>query len=209
MKYRFIAKYKTFLQNVKSNQDGVAAIEFALLAPVLIALYYGLAETTKAIAVDRSISHATSVIGDLATQSSNITQTDLEDILSATLQIINSKSPSKVTIALDSYGATAGSGSSADLTVPIGSAVMNSGAAPLPEFDAGSVNQRLLNTSSGIVVSRIAYNYSPLKLRFMKTDFTLSDTFVLKPRKSSVTLFDNQPMKSYTCNSSDGNVRCS
>jgi len=123
-----------------------------------IRLYYGLAETTKAIAVDRSVSHATSVVGDLATQTSNITRSDLEDILSA---------------------------------------------------DVSTVNPRLLNTTSGIVVSRVAYNYSPLKLRYLKTDFVLSDTFVLKPRKSALTLFDNQILKRYTCRSSGKNVSCS
>jgi len=175
----------------------------------LIALYYGLAETTKAIAVDRSVSHATSVAGDLATQTSNITRSDLEDILSATLQIIEDTSPEKVSIALESYGVgTVLNGP--NLRVPIGSAIMNPGAAPLPPFDVDTINPRLLNTTSGIIVSRVAYNYSPLKLRFLKTDFTLSDTFVLKPRKSSLTFFDNQPLKRYTCQSSGKrNVRCS
>lgn len=209
MKIRNLRALKSIGQKIRDNEEGVAAIEFALIAPLLIGLYYGLAETTKAIAVDRSVSHATSVVGDLATQTSNITRSDLEDILSATLQIIDDQSSSKVTISLESYGVGVGVGPSPNLRVPVGSAVMNPGAAKLPSFDVSTVNPRLLNTTSGIIVSRVAYNYSPLKLRYLKTDFVLSDTFVLKPRKSALTLFDNRLLKRYTCRSNGKNVSCS
>ena len=167
--------------NIQKNEDGLAAIEFAILAPLLVAMYLGLAEVATAVSTDRSVSHATNVIGDLASQTSNVNKADLEDVLSATLRIMDIREASKVTIQLDSWSRDSGGKNKL-----VGSAVMNSGSAALPSFDPATIDNSLLNENAGILVARVAYNYSPLKLLYMKRDITLSDTFVLKPRRSKI-----------------------
>ena len=98
---------KTRLQKsvskIRKNEDGLAAIEFAILAPLLISMYFGLAEIASAVAVDRSVSHATNVIGDLASQTSNIDKEDLEDVLTATIRVMNVEDSSGATIQIDSW----------------------------------------------------------------------------------------------------------
>ena len=59
---------------------GVAAIEFAFVAPVLIIAYLGMAELTMGIMAARKTSHLAATIGDLAAQSDNLTMTNIGDL---------------------------------------------------------------------------------------------------------------------------------
>jgi len=59
-------KFLQLIQRYKSAKDGVAAIEFVFVAPIMIAMYFGLAEMSLAISADRKISHGTNIAGDLA-----------------------------------------------------------------------------------------------------------------------------------------------
>lgn len=62
------------------DRRGAAAVEFAFVAPVMILLYFGLAEVTRALIADRRVSQATSTIGDLITQSKTLSKTEIQDI---------------------------------------------------------------------------------------------------------------------------------
>ena len=52
---------------------GVAAVEFAIILPILTAMFLGVVEVTNAVSVYRKISHAANVIGDLSTQTDDVT----------------------------------------------------------------------------------------------------------------------------------------
>lgn len=60
---------------------GVAALEFAIIAPIMILLFFGTIEISTAVAVNRKISRVSSTLGDLITQSQTLTESDLTDIM--------------------------------------------------------------------------------------------------------------------------------
>ena len=63
----------------KDNR-GVAAVEFALIVPILLLLFVGTLEISLAVAVDRKISRISSSVADLITQEDNYTKDDLNKI---------------------------------------------------------------------------------------------------------------------------------
>lgn len=165
------------------NKDGVAAIEFALIAPIMIAIYLGLAEVSLLVAADRKVSHAASVTGDLVSQVETINATEMGDILSATLAVMgtNPTTMSDLTIDLRSFEKD----SSGNVN-EVGYAKVGSGLTT--KFDGTTVNARLLNETSGLVVARISYVYRSPTKEFVGTP-TLKETFMLKPRKSATIPF--------------------
>jgi len=62
------------------DHRGVAAIEFALVAPILICAYLGMAEVTLGLMASRQTSHLAATVGDLASQSDNLTAANLTDL---------------------------------------------------------------------------------------------------------------------------------
>lgn len=188
----------------KYDTSGVAAIEFALIAPLMITIYLGLAEIASAINVDRRVSHTANVVGDLATQTTEVANNDVTEIFAAALRVLDLNDVQDVTIELTSYELDA-----QGATVPLGRAVLNAGQ-NLPAFNPDTVDARILNETSGVVVARIAYSYTPLMLRFTDADINLTETFLLKPRRSSSVPIGNDPDLDVTCSATNvDNITCS
>lgn len=186
------------------DKSGVAAIEFALIAPIMIAIYFGLAEVASAISVDRRVSHTANVVGDLATQTTEVTNDDVSEIFAAAVRVLDLNDISSVTIEITSYELD-----SNDMPVLLGMATLNPGQS-LPPFDPGTVDNRILNNTSGVVVARIAYSYSPLMLRYTDSDINLTELFLLKPRRSSSIQIGNDPNTPVVCNAASvSTITCS
>ena len=189
------------------NNDGIAAIEFAFIAPVMLFMYFGMAEVATAITVDRQVSHSANVAGDLATQSETVSAAEMSEIMTATMLVmgIPASQYSNVTIEIASYARAAD-----DSIIQKGKAVLNG---PFPvSFDAAALDTRILSSTSGVVVARVNYTYEPLKLRYMPSDFDLREVFMLKPRKSAnVEIQDTSsgtPSNNYTCTFALGKPSC-
>jgi len=199
------------------DEKGVAAIEFAIIAPIMIMMYYGMAEIAAAISVDRQISHSANVAGDLSTQSESISAAEMSQIMTATMMVMDIgegvkvngvKKKESITIEIASYARD------------IDGAIVERGVATLkgtegedlPEFNAEDLDDRILSDSSGVVVARVNYKYETLNLRYLPTSISLSEVFMLKPRKSAnVDIVDSSGSTDYNCgfSGSGGKVECS
>lgn len=61
-------------------EDGVAAVEFALILPIMVALYVGSVEASRLISMDRRVQSVAGAVGDLVARSNGtILATDLAD----------------------------------------------------------------------------------------------------------------------------------
>lgn len=73
----------------RRDTRGVAALEFALILPVMLAIYLGGVEVSSAVIVDQKVTHATSVLADLVTQADGgITNVEMSNILDAVTTVI-------------------------------------------------------------------------------------------------------------------------
>jgi len=189
---------KTLVKRVIKNKDGVAAIEFAFVAPVMIALYIGLAEVSLLISADRNVSHAASVTGDLATQEENLNQSEVEDIFNATLAVLGTNYANSQRVSIDMISFEVDSSGNAQ---EVGYAKLGTGFTT--KFDPAGTSTTLLNQTSGLVVTRIKYEYHSPSRTYVKTP-TLSETFMLKPRKSKSISFGGAAINCTVVNSANG-----
>ena len=91
--------------------------------------------------------------------------------------------------------------------IPLGKASLNG---TLPPFDASNLDDLILSDTSGVVVARLSFDYEPLKLRFLDTNITLRETFLLKPRRSAAVEFGTTGTPTdFTCSIANGDVSCS
>lgn len=85
------------LRRFRSDRRGVAALEFALIVPLLLMLYLVTMEIAQAIDTNRRVGRLGHLVADLVTQQQEMDKIDLEGILKigeATLQPYNRSSPS-------------------------------------------------------------------------------------------------------------------
>ena len=68
--------------NLARQDSGLAAVEFSLILPILVLLWFGGVELTQALSVDRRLNNVASAIGDLVAQYKNLTEEDVGLIFS-------------------------------------------------------------------------------------------------------------------------------
>jgi hypothetical protein len=68
-----------FVARLIADRRGVSAVEFALLAPFMLLIYFGLTEFSQAYMAERRVSHTAAMVADLVAQSG---KTDKEDLAS-------------------------------------------------------------------------------------------------------------------------------
>ena len=76
------------LRKLRRNDRGVAAIEFALLLPLLIALMIGCLEVTFKIWSTQKAEKLSVTLADIIAQSQEVTTADLNSLLSAVEKIM-------------------------------------------------------------------------------------------------------------------------
>lgn len=79
------------------DRAGVSAIEFALIAPVVIFLYLGVVEFSQGYMAQKRVSHVASMVADLTARRSSINQEQLGDILSVGALIMRPYSTNTLT----------------------------------------------------------------------------------------------------------------
>jgi len=69
------------LRRLIGDRKGVAAVEFALIAPVLLSLYFVTMEVAQAIETNKKISRVASMVADLVTQQQSVTRQEVDAIM--------------------------------------------------------------------------------------------------------------------------------
>lgn len=101
------SKYKALrakLVGLVGNEKGVAAIEFAFIAPLLLSLYFVTMEVAQAVESNKKVGRAASMIADLITQQQTITKSEVDAIMeigTSVLQPYNRTDPQFVVTAIE------------------------------------------------------------------------------------------------------------
>ena len=95
---------------------GVAAVEFALLLPFMLAIYVGTSETVMVISADRRIVLLGATLADITSQTTKLNDTDLAGLVAASSAVIAPLDTAPAKIRLSSV-AISGTGGAATATV--------------------------------------------------------------------------------------------
>ncbi|MFJ6025618.1 TadE/TadG family type IV pilus assembly protein [Brevundimonas sp. NPDC092305] len=170
-----------FLGGFRSDDRGIAAVEFALLAPVMIMFYFGLTELCSGYMVQKRTGHVSSMMADLSTQQETVTKKDLGDILEVAEMVM---SPFPRTTLEQRVTSIVISGGQARVAWSWSNGV---GMAKLAPNTVVQIPPDLISAGQSIVMSETKYEYKSLVGKFLpKTNF--SSTYYLRPRTSETTV---------------------
>jgi Flp pilus assembly pilin Flp len=164
-----------------SAEAGLAAVEFALIAPIMIALFLGVVEGSMALSAARKTTLSANTLADLVAQEAEITKDNLDDLFVGMEDIIDSRDiPTTfrvVSVIFDSGTNTMRVhwSYSSNGSVPY---------APGSEF-TGDIDATLLDDTASLIVAEVEYDYaSPISARFVKA-VTLDKTATRWPRRAA------------------------
>lgn len=166
------------IRGFAADRRGVAAIEFALVAPLMITLYLGGVEVTQAVAINRKTTLVAHTVADLVAQSSKVTDADRDDILNAA-------------------SAVAVPYSTTNLQVTVSSVLIdNTGAATVAWSDTMHGTARTVGSSvtldpalavpnTSLILGEVSYSYKPTFGWVITGTIVLSDKTYMRPRIST------------------------
>jgi Flp pilus assembly protein TadG len=152
-------------------------VEFALLAPVLIALYFGMAETTEAMMAKRRASHVASTLGDLVAQQQSVDTATLADLFTIGATVLQPFPANTLQMRVSSVSADSKGNVTVDWSRGYGGMTSLNKNAPYPGIPAG-----LIAADQSLIVAETSYTYDSPTRQFVGSLLTWSDKFYLRPR---------------------------
>ena len=171
-----------FFERLKSDNKGVAALEFALIAPFMITLYMGSVELHHALSADRRVTDLAGATADLVAQSSDISG-KMDNIFEAASTYLKPYGVANLRITVSSI-CHAGDDTgridwSANYTNGGAKSYSHMDTVPLPLDDDDKPVLTIQGTS--LILAEVTYNYTSPLGKYVNS-MTLSDHYYLRPR---------------------------
>lgn len=168
-----------FIKRLRGNTSGVAAIEFALVAFPMVFTFFGVVEVANYILVARKVANVASAAADLTTQDTAVDDGEINDIMNALNAVMRPFNPNETGVVITSIVAD----NNGNLTVEWSDA--RNASARTPGSSVSGVPAGLVPNGQGVIMTEVSYTYTSLVGMYLTSGMTVSDTFYLKPRRSS------------------------
>lgn len=189
------------LRKFLKARDGLAAVEFALIAPVMGTLLLGTMELCNALECHQKVTMVASSAADLVAQSSTVSQSDMTDIFSAAAAIVNPFPTTSMTIVISSVqsdgtgnGTVAWSqaetwtngvansvkGRDLNSTVTLSQPIMSTWDSTKSAFTPCKAN------TCSVILTEVTYFYTSPIGKFLVGPTKMGDTFYERPRKVAI-----------------------
>jgi Flp pilus assembly protein TadG len=175
----------------RKGERGVAAVEFAFIAPIMILLFVGTLELSSGISVNRKLSRLSSTLSDLVTQSQSLDAAAVQDIMKAAAKVIHPYDEAKVKIVLTGINIDAANAAKVEW-----SCAMNT-TANAPGSLYNTVPSLIKVSNTFLVSAKVTTNYEPTfgwaqfsgpnGLSFSRDAINMEEEIFLRPRMSAKT----------------------
>jgi len=165
------------------DRQGVAAVEFALIVPILFMLFAGTIEFSQALTVERRVSQVANATADLVAQTKSITTGEVAGIMEIVGHLMRPYDPQRLRVTILNVIANI---SRPNDTRVCWSFEYNGGTATYTDGEPYPLPDDVVEPGGSVIVTEVEYDYVPMIFSyFIKSAFSLKETHYLKPRLSS------------------------
>ena len=158
------------------DRRGVSAVEFALIAPLMIAFYFGLTEFCQGFMAQKRMSHSAAAVADLVAQTDVVKKDELADILAIGKTIMAPFPTSALTSSVSSVTRDANGVAKVDWS-------QASGGTARAKNEVVVVPADILANGESVVMAETTYGYaSPVKY-LLPGVTNFKGKFYSRPRK--------------------------
>jgi Flp pilus assembly protein TadG len=160
------------------NRKGVSAVEFALLLPLMLAMYFGSIQITDGISADRQVALVADTVADITAQYQSVTTNDVNNILAAASAVLAPFSAANAQVTLSSVLIDANGNANVDWSVSLhGTQRTGTVTSAIPAA------LRVANTS--VIWGEASYAYRPVVGWVLTGTLNLYNQMFMRPRLSN------------------------
>lgn len=166
------------LRNIRGifrAKDGISAVEFALIAPLMFLIYGACIELSFMMMLDRKVTTATATLGDLTARAATMKNEDVTEVFEAARMIFQ---PNDITVARMRISSIYDDGGVNKVAWSDGYNLT-----AYTDNEVITVPANLVPEGGSIIYAEIEYDYDSKLGYFFRSKKTLSDDFYLRPRR--------------------------
>jgi len=180
---RMKLRVRRSVHDLSGDNSGIAAVEFAMVVPLMLVLFFGTVEFSSALAIDRKVTIMSRTLSDLTSQNISITDAQLTNIFNAGTGIMTPYSSSPVNSTITELYV--------DPATKVARVQWSKGAAPRGAGSTVAIPAALQVGGSYLIYSEVSYKYVPsIGYVMAKGGITMSDFHLYPP--AAVNLRDVQ-----------------
>ena len=156
--------------------EGASAVEFALVLPVLMTIYFGGYLVCEVAAAYRKVTLTAHTVADLTTQYTSMSATDVANVIGASTQVMAPFATTNLTIVLSEFQVTA-----AGVATVTWSQALN--ATPLRVGTPITLPPGVAQPATSIVLASVGYSYLPVVGYKLTGPIAMSSQLYMSPRQ--------------------------
>ena len=172
--------WRRLFANLIRDCRGIAAVEFAVIVPLILTLFFGLVEFSNGVAVDRKISLVARTLSDLTSQSVSVSDLDLTNFTTVGKAVLTPYSASPLVATITELYVDPNTG--------VAKVIWSKGAAPR----SGNVTipSQLQVKGTYLIFAEVEYRYVPTIGYIMSSaGVLLKDVAYTRPRQAACVIY--------------------
>ena len=164
------------------DRSGLAAIEFAMLVPIMLVMFFGVVELSSGVAVDRNVMLVARTLSDLTSQSSSIADTDLTNFFTIKNAMLSPYSPTPVQATISELYV--------DPDTLKARVQWSAGSVPRSTSSVVGIPPALAIADTYLIMGEVSYLYVPTVGYVMsKSGVNLTSTAYTRPRQTKCVIY--------------------
>lgn len=170
------------VHDLSGDNSGLAAVEFAMVVPLMLVLFFGTVEFSSALAIDRKVTVMARTLSDLTSQNLAVTDAQIANFRNAGVGIMTPYDPTPIKATITELYV--------DPTTKAARVQWSKGDAPRGAGSTVAIPAALQVGDTYLIYSEVSYNYVPVVGYVMaKAGINMSDFNYTRPRQSLCVLY--------------------
>ena len=167
------------LRRLAGDARGAAAVEFALLLPLIALIYFGVVEVTQGAMTEQRVAHTASAIGDLVAQSSSVTSAEVGDVFNVGDAIMSPYPTTGLKMRVSSLTADKNGNVTVAWSRASGMSALSKGTT------ISGLPTNVINANESVIRGETKYTYTSVFGQVLPRPIVFSETYYLHPRLST------------------------
>jgi len=165
------------LRRLRGANDGVSAVEFAIIAPLMLVLYFGSVELSLLMQADRRVTSASATMGDLTARSATVADNDIDQIFAAAEFVMAPLPTQNARLRISSFVADPAGNVTVGWSDARNTAPLSVGA-PVTDLPNG-----VIAPGGSVIFAEVEYQYSSRIEFVLQGERQLEEEFYMRPRR--------------------------
>lgn len=170
---------------LRDDTRGLSAVEFAVIVPMMLVLFFGLVEISNGVAADRKVTLTARALSDLISQAVTVTDSDISESFSASKGVMSPFDTSTIKSVVSEVKIDANG------VAKIAWSKANANATKRATDSAVTLPANLNVPNTYLIWSEVSYTYKPsVNWIVSASGIPLSEQFFTRPRQSNCVLYN-------------------